>query len=290
MSTQTLSAEQLDSLVGSHHPIVGFEYPPSGLQPYYQWLMNSLHLLAEASAGGLRVTAGDESATHVNVAPGRLTLDGQIWSFGGASVDLAAFNNDVALIALTVVSDAIVVVTNASVDGWPSTPYLALAEITLSGGVITGLLDQRQAALFASGDGARGVGFECLTTAVQALWPRYVVTLTEQGTVSSPSEVTIACVSATGEPLASGTPLRVRICDEGEWTPATEATIAATGSTTVIETLTTGKDLVMLPGPAGNVEVQITDATAETVTLRLGSPSVGGLGADVSAALDVTHS
>lgn len=51
MPSQDLSTQQIAALVGGVHPITGVSYPEAGLQPYYEWLIGSLHRLAEAAAG-----------------------------------------------------------------------------------------------------------------------------------------------------------------------------------------------------------------------------------------------
>ncbi len=289
MSMQFLSAEQIDALVGSRHPVVGFEYPPGGLQPYYHWLMSSLHLLAEASAGELRVGTDNQSPTHVHIVPGRAILDGQVYTFAGTVVDLAPFNNDVALVGLTVAGDLPTVIVRSEATGWPPSAHLPLAEVALSGGAVGRITDLRSTARLAGAAGARGLNLDSLATSLQALWPRYTLTLIQQGSVSTPSYIAIARVSASGEPLTGSHPVRLRVCDVDQWTPAAHATLEASGATAVVHVPTPGKDLVLLSDASGQMIVDLTNAHAETVTLRVGPAPAGGFAVDFSATLDVTH-
>ena len=72
MPIQELTSAEIEALVGTRHGVTGVEYPPNGLQPYYQWLMRAVHLLAEAASlsGGLRVSRDTASATRVRRRPG----------------------------------------------------------------------------------------------------------------------------------------------------------------------------------------------------------------------------
>lgn len=53
MSIQELTSEEITALVGTRHPVVGFEYPVNGLQPYYEWLMRTLDLSSYDDATAL---------------------------------------------------------------------------------------------------------------------------------------------------------------------------------------------------------------------------------------------
>jgi hypothetical protein len=142
MTIRELTNEEIETLVGTRHAGTGMEYPPNGLQPYYQWLMRALHLLAEASASALRVAPDQDTPTAVCVAPGRATVGGSVLAYTGGTVDLAAFNNATAYVWLHDAGGA-AVTAGASSAGWPATPHLKLAEVTLAGGQITSILDRR---------------------------------------------------------------------------------------------------------------------------------------------------
>jgi hypothetical protein len=142
MAIEELSSADIEQRVGTRHPRTGLEYPPSGLQPYYQWLMRALHLLAESSAGALRVARDDTSLTTVRVLPGRASIAGVALDYPGGTLDLAALNNDTAYVWLEDDGGA-QVKTATDATGWPSGAHIKLAEVTLSAGEITAVLDRR---------------------------------------------------------------------------------------------------------------------------------------------------
>jgi hypothetical protein len=143
MPIKELTSDEIDSLVGTRHPIAGIEYPPNGLQPYYQWLIRALHLLAESSFGALRVSANDSSDTSVQVAPGRASISDVVLDHPGQTLSLSSYNNDSAYIWLfnSTGTPAIGVGTDAA--GWPGTPHLKLAKVTIVAGQITQIVDRR---------------------------------------------------------------------------------------------------------------------------------------------------
>lgn len=148
MPASELTLEELAALAGTRHPVVPLEYAEPGRQPYYAWLLNALHALAESSAGALRVTRDAASATHVYIAPGRLEIAGVALDFAGASLDLAAFNNDTALLWLEDNAGQPQLGVAAQSVGFPVSPHLKLAEATLAAGAITSILDRRFEAVF----------------------------------------------------------------------------------------------------------------------------------------------
>lgn len=143
MSIKQLSSDQIANLVGTRHPATGFEYPPDGLQPYYQWLVRTLHLLAESGAGALRVTRDEAGPTKVHVAPGRASIADVPLAYPGGTIDLASYNNDTALLWLADDDgEAAITVVNES-TGWPGASHIKLAEVTLEAGEIVDVLDRR---------------------------------------------------------------------------------------------------------------------------------------------------
>lgn len=142
MAIESLTLDDAIARIGQRHGRTGLEYPRPGMQPYFKWLIASLELLAEASAGDLRVVRDDASATTVRVMPGRASIAGAVLAFDGEAIDLASFNNDTALI--WVEDDAGAAIGSASTaTGWPAGAHLKLAEVTLDQGAITGILDRR---------------------------------------------------------------------------------------------------------------------------------------------------
>lgn len=126
--------------------------------------------------------------------------------------------------------------------------------------------------------------------------PKPSLRITTQGTTAAASTVEARLDPAgrlAGQygRATTQTALRVRVCNNGTYTVATNASLAVAGSCTVVETHTANKDLTILATTAAPslVLFTVTDATAETVTVRLGPPVVGGKAADYGQALQVTH-
>jgi hypothetical protein len=148
MSIQELTSAEIEALVGTRHPATGMEYPPVGLQPYYDWLLRTLHLLAESSAGALRVAGDDGGAMTVAVTPGRVSIDAVPLDFPGGTLDLTAFDNDTALLWLYDGGGTAAVGAALAGDGWPGVNHIKLAEVTLAEGQIVAILDRRFETIF----------------------------------------------------------------------------------------------------------------------------------------------
>ncbi|HEX7009981.1 MAG TPA: hypothetical protein VF184_08365 [Phycisphaeraceae bacterium] len=148
MAVRELSAEEMEALVGTRHGVTGMEYPPQGLQPYYQWLVRTLHLLAESSAGALRVARDASSPTAVTISPGRASIQDAALSYEGGVIDLAEHNNDTVYVWLFDDGGAAAVGFGAEGDGWPAQAHIKLAQVTLEAGAITGILDRRFETVF----------------------------------------------------------------------------------------------------------------------------------------------
>jgi hypothetical protein len=148
MAIEELSSSAIEQRVGTRHPTTGMIYPPDGLQPYYQWLIRTLHLLAESSAGAFRVAQDDANATTVRVMPGRASINGVALAYSGDAHDLSSFNNATAYLALTENNGQAQVNVSAQADGWPSGAHIKLAEVTINAGEITQVLDRRFETLF----------------------------------------------------------------------------------------------------------------------------------------------
>jgi len=148
MPSADLSTQAIGDLVGSRHTVTGTEFPPAGLQPYHDWLIRTLHRLAEGSAGALRVERSDQSPMSVCVAPGRASIAGVALSLDESTLDLSGFNNDTALIWLADNAAAAELNAASHSTGWPGSAHLKLAEVTLSAGAISGVLDRRFETVF----------------------------------------------------------------------------------------------------------------------------------------------
>lgn len=148
MTISLLPSQQLASLVGSRHATTGVEYPQPGMQPYYDWLVQSLHLLAEASAGALRVARAADNDTSVQIMPGRASISDVPLNFVGLQLDLASYNNDAVLLWLYDNAGEPAIGHDTAANGWPAGAHIKLAEVTLTAGQITDILDRRFETIF----------------------------------------------------------------------------------------------------------------------------------------------
>jgi len=124
---------------------------------------------------------------------------------------------------------------------------------------------------------------------IMAFIKTFVMSIATQGTTSTPSAVEIQMEDANGTAVAEQVAVTVRVSNSGALVNSTNATIAAGGSTTLVEWITSGKHGVFLSDAAGLVELSLTDATAETVTLNIGPAPVKPVFGNYHNSLNVTH-
>jgi hypothetical protein len=125
----------------------------------------------------------------------------------------------------------------------------------------------------------------------------YALTIATQGTTAAASSLEIQRQTARATPTdqAGATLLRVRVVDDdGAGAPdhsadATNATLAVAGGTTLVEALTATKDLVVMSDANGRIELDLTNATAETVHLVIGPAPLSCPLGDYAPTLAVTH-
>lgn len=150
MAPRELTAQELLDRVGDRHPVTGIEYPPEGMQPYYAWLLRSLHLLAEASAGHLRVAPDEASDSTLDIAPGRCTIAGVALDHPPQTLDLAAINESTAFVWAHAADNAALADAGPASAGWPSTPHIPLAIVALDAGRIQSVTDLRAQSMLSS--------------------------------------------------------------------------------------------------------------------------------------------
>ncbi len=149
MAVRELSPQEIQELVGLRHTTTGIAFPPSGLTPYYDWLIRTLHRLAESSFGSLSVVPDDATLTTVRVMPGRATIDEVVRTYDGGTLELASHNNDTALIWLAASGGAGAVAQAGAIDeGWPTSPHIRLAHVQIDAGRITRIVDRRLDQIF----------------------------------------------------------------------------------------------------------------------------------------------
>lgn len=267
MAELQLTDQQATALAGTTDATTGTVYPASGVDP---WLparnrIDSQLLAVALHTNNLRVYEVDGNADAVAVRPGRVVLGNVIYAYAGLdpAVDGLTDNDTTYVWAADNGSGALLVSSAIDGTGWPNAPHVKLAEVTMASGVITGIVDRRP---------------EVLLTQPAQVKP-FIQT---QGNTGSASRIHIQGPYGVNY-------LRVRVCNSAGYTNATNATLAAAGSTSAAETLTSNKDIVFKSSAAGLFEIDLTDGTAETVTLRTGPATLGGFPGDYSASLNVTH-
>ncbi len=93
-------------------------------------------------------------------------------------------------------------------------------------------------------------------------------------TPATPERVTIQVQDGEGAVVVAASGpyfLRVRVVNNNGYLDATNATIAVAGSTTVEQTISATKDLVISSDNDGEFLIDITNATAEQIQLLIGS-------------------
>jgi len=279
MSIQELTESEIEALVGVRHPMTGFEYPANGLQPYYHWLVRTLHLLGETSGGALKIHRDDTNDTTVRVVAGRATLNGNVLVYAGESIDLAVFNNDTVYLWLYDNTGIASIGMASATAGWPISAHIKLGEVVLSVGAIINVLDRRHETIVSKG----------LELAVSSSLVSYSLEITSQGNLSTPSIVTIILQDVYGNTVAETDYLRVRICNMDAYVNASNATIAAGANTVAEEIVTANKDLIFKSHIDGTFQLDVTNNVAETVVLRIGQAPVSGRRGEYTAILNITH-
>lgn len=274
MALQDQTTAQIDALVNTRHPLTGMLFPARGTSPSFYEVMRMFYELAESSFGALQVKNDDAAAMTVLVnAADKIVLDGGEYDFAGDTEDLSGFNNDVAYVYAEISGGNLIISSASDATGWPVTPHIKLAEVTISSSVITDIEDRR---------------FDlAMMDATQFV--RFTSAITTQGDTGTPSVVTFTRRDLAGNIITGAFRLRVRVVDNGDYDAVTNAAIAAGTNATLIETLTAGEDLVFLSHTDGTLNVQLTDATAETVQLLIGPPPLLSERADYNVSQTVTH-
>lgn len=143
MAIEDLTTTQVNALVGTRHDRAGFEYPASGLQPYYNWLIRTLNHLGESTVG-LRVVEIDGNADAIGVTAGAIQMgNGDVLAYAGdvdsgGAID-GLTDDDTTYVWAEISAGAISISSAIDGTGWPSKPHVKLAEVTMASGVITSI-------------------------------------------------------------------------------------------------------------------------------------------------------
>ncbi len=266
MTEKILTDSAAAALHGTTDADTGVVYPSLGVLNWSGPRARADDRLIAVSllANAFRVFEVDGDTDAIGIRAGRAVIAGVVLTYAGADPAIASLtDNDTTYVWLQDNSGSAQISSAIDGTGWPTTPHIKLAEVTVASGAITGIVDRRAESLF-NADVA------------------YTMTINTQGDTGSASRIHIEGAGATDY-------LRVRVCDSAGYANATNATIAAAGSSSLVETLTASKDLVFKSDSSGLVELDLTDATAETVTLRIGPAPMSARRADYTPTLNVTH-
>jgi hypothetical protein len=275
MAVKDLTSSEVAALANTRHALSGVKFLALGESDYHNMFMNALHLLSRESAAWAMVHDDDAAGTTVRVMPCRALLDGVTLVYAGGTISLAAYNNDVAYV--WVEDDgagAAQIAADSDANGWPSTPHIKLAEVTLASGAVTAILDRSQEHKL----GVAGIAM-----------PGYDLSIETQGDTGTPSVVLMQLRDEGGNAIRQVNYLRVRVCDVAGYQAATNATIAPGTNTTEAEEVTAGKELILQSHTDGSFRIDLTNGTAETVMLRIGEAPLTHPRADCGTTLDVTH-
>jgi len=118
----------------------------------------------------------------------------------------------------------------------------------------------------------------------------FASSIATQGDTGNPSSIEVQVQDADGNDVEQEALLRVRVCTEDALTAHATATIAAGAGTSVAETITATKDLILKSSAAGLFTITLTNGTANTADLRFGPSLVSPLFADYEPLVQVAHS
>ncbi len=275
MARKDPSSSTLQALAGTRLANSG-ALMPIVQEAYIAALWAEHYQLDKSSAGWFRVDLSDANDTSVFIAEGRQPVANVPLIYAGGDVDLAAHDDDVAYVWLENSGDhetPVAAIGNANdATGWPAYPHVKLAEVTLASGAITAILDRRP---------------EAIMVDAHAL-VHYDFAITVQGDTSTPSTVVITLKDLQDQQINAVDYLRVAVCDTGGLATAANATIAAGANTTAELTHEANKDYTFKSHTDGTFTITLTNATAETVTLRI-QAARSSRRADFSNTQDVTH-
>jgi hypothetical protein len=130
---------------------------------------------------------------------------------------------------------------------------------------------------------------QTLISAIRGAMRTFAISIFFQGSVSGASSIDIQLENSDGTPVSEQVPVRVRVCNNAGWSNATNATISSVVTGTTIETHTASKDLTILSDASGKIRIQITNGTAETVTIRLGPAIIQPAFANYNNSQQLTH-
>lgn len=264
MAEQNLTNNQANALSGSGDPATGLVYPTALEDPWLAAFYRFGHRLNDIAslANNLRPYADDADNTTLGIRPGRCGINGFDMSFAGGTVNALA-NNNITNVWLYEAAGQPAIGSGLSSSGWPAMAHIKIAQATVAAGAIESITDLR--------------GLAMLHSSIS-----YALSIESQGDTSTPSRIHI---SGSGEADF----IRIRVCDEGGYQNATNATITPAGDSSAAQTLTADKDLVLKSSDAGLFEIDLANPVEESVTLRIGPADLSPRNADYAQSIVVAH-
>ncbi len=143
MAPKLITLAEIQALVGTRGP-AGMRYEAKDEFPSYEYLMRMLHQVQQATAASaaLMVCPDESAANAVYVMAGRCSIDETALAYAGGVVS-GLSNNATTYIWAAKPSSIVVITKGLSGAGWPGTTHIKLAEVTLSAGIITAIVDRR---------------------------------------------------------------------------------------------------------------------------------------------------
>ena len=128
----------------------GVKFVPQGKQPFDLEANNAFYHLGRASFGFFQVRKDDSSNTAVRVMPGRLGVGAAGLDYPGQAIELGGFNNQTVFLWLYNDAGTPRIGSGVSTAGWPGTPHLKLAEVSIAAGTFeeTDIVDRRMELIF----------------------------------------------------------------------------------------------------------------------------------------------
>ncbi len=277
MDIKLPEVEEINALTGLTDTGTGIVYPANGLQPYYLWLMQTIHQLNACTDTNYKTWDSAESDTSVYISQGKCRISGTDLTSLNGTIELAQFNNSTVNIAIidgnTQGQSGVGIIERNTI--WPSIDHFKIAKVTLANGKITNIKDQRH---YQTHQAGLNIDLQNLTFSI-----------TNQGDISTPTSILLQASNYDNLESTQTLVARVQVCNHNTHTLSDNATISTGVNTQKIYTHTATKDIELRGDNLGQINLELNLAIAESVTLRIGPPRVGGLPCDYQSTLQIAH-
>lgn len=145
MSEKLLTDSEAAALYGVENSVTGVKYPSVTVN---NWGNNrnrcDERLIAIATlANNMRVFEVEDNADAVGVRAGRCIIDGVVYAYTEEDPAIDGLTNNDTTYIWAENDSGINIDSAIDGTGWPAGAHIKLAEVTMSGGVITGIVDRR---------------------------------------------------------------------------------------------------------------------------------------------------